>query len=396
MSSLEILRSAGVLGNESMGVTYKLKDEVVRFIISQRQGDSLSSCRQLAESVSQKFGLRLSKSSVHDVLKETGIITPRGRKPKTKFEIPQEKKKQIQTSLSQIKLLASPVELKEIPAIPADHSVIRTDQTVIPDRSVIPDHSVILSAAKDLKPSDNVKKEDANEKKDEAISPEYEGAGRIFLKAALWDLGIFTGQDQISFPTMQETDWDYFLTYCKGIKVELENNKVFFIDLPLPIERCIRETAAGLINNIRPLIVHKVSDEVLFKACMDDQIGHKIKNVSIVDRNNHILLEFSNIVEVVRIYLFKDVVFVDSDERNLLERARMLFFSQTTDNNSFMEKILNLTGYANTNKFENTVTLLIDEGYDSENMLKEAAERLNGMCLRDEQDRLVRVKIQKC
>src|ERR1035441_79132 len=90
-----------------MGVTYKLKDEVVQFIISQRQSNPLFSCRQLAESVSQKFDLHLSKSSVHDVLKESGIITPRGRKPKDKFEIPEEKKKQIQVNLSQVKLLPS-------------------------------------------------------------------------------------------------------------------------------------------------------------------------------------------------------------------------------------------------------------------------------------------------
>ena len=88
-----------------MGVIYKLKEEVVQFIISQRQSNPLASCRQLAESASQKFDLHLSKSSVHDVLKESGIVTPRGRKPKDKFEIPQEKKKEIQASLSQVKLI---------------------------------------------------------------------------------------------------------------------------------------------------------------------------------------------------------------------------------------------------------------------------------------------------
>src|ERR1700691_2363220 len=93
-----------------MGVIYKLRDEVVQFIISQRQSNPLASCRQLAESASQKFGLDLSKSSVHDVLKESGIITPRGRKPKDKFEIPQERKKQIHSSLSQVKLLPDPIE----------------------------------------------------------------------------------------------------------------------------------------------------------------------------------------------------------------------------------------------------------------------------------------------
>src|SRR5271156_5378417 len=93
-----------------MGVIYKLREEVVSFIISQRQGNPLFSCRQLAESASQKFGLHLSKSSIHDVLKESVIITPRGRKPKDKFAILQEKKKQIQSSLSQVKLLPIPAE----------------------------------------------------------------------------------------------------------------------------------------------------------------------------------------------------------------------------------------------------------------------------------------------
>ena len=96
-----------------MGVIYKLREEVIHFIVSQRQSNPLASCRQLAESTSQKFGLNLSKSSVHDVLKESGITTPRGRKPKNKFEIPQEKKHQIQASLSQVKLIPPLLEDKQ-------------------------------------------------------------------------------------------------------------------------------------------------------------------------------------------------------------------------------------------------------------------------------------------
>ena len=54
----------------------------------------------------------------------------------------------------------------------------------------------------------------------------------------------------------------------------------------------------GLINNIKPFIVHKVSDKDLFKACMEAQKGFKIKNISIVDENDHILSEFNNIMEL--------------------------------------------------------------------------------------------------
>ena len=367
-----------------MGVIYKLKDEVVQFIISQRQSNPLSSCRQLAESASQKFGLHLSKSSVHDVLKESGIITPRGRKPKEKFEIPQEKKKQIQSSLSQVKLLPDLTEL----------SPVVLAEVMEPIPSVIPiEPSVILSEAKDLNKINSIRDSSADglrmtkEKEDIEISPEYEAAGKIFLKAALWDLGIYSEEN------IKATDWDYYLTYAKGVKVVLENGNSFFIDLPLPLERCIREVADGLVNNVKPFILDKVSDEGLFKACMEAQAEFKINNISIVDVNDHDIVNLDNIVEHKRQYIIENRVFVESNEIIFTERPKSIFFSQSIDNNIFIEKTLNLRGFDSTNKNENTITLLIGNDYDKKSMLQEAAEKLNGMFLYDEQDRLVSVKI---
>jgi hypothetical protein len=349
-----------------MGVTYKLKDEVVHYIISQRQSNPLASCRQLAESTSQKFGLQLSKSSVHDVLKESGIITPRGRKPKDKFEIPQEKKKQIQVSLSQVKLIPPPVR-EERPQVTLIADVI-TSQDPVQDP---PPEVIALPSKKDFE-----------------VSSEYEGAGRIFLKAALWDLGIFKEED------VKAEDWNYYLTYSKGIRVVLENDKSFFIDLPLPLERCIREAADGLINNVRLLIVDKVSDEDLFRACMEVQSGFKISNILIVDENDHILFELKDIVEYNRDYTIKYRVFVESLERDVEKRLRMLFFPQLIDNANVVDNILNLKGFNTTNKNEITTTLLISDAYDNRLVLEEAAKRLNEMYIYDEQDRLVKVKIQ--
>ncbi len=354
-----------------MGVIYKLKEEVVQFIISQRQSSPLASCRQLAESTSQKFGLNLSKSSVHDVLKESGIIMPRGRKPRPKFEIPQEKKKQIQVSLSQvnidsrfrgndngIKLLPDPVaiEQKLLPSLIAS-----------PKGEAIPERTTNLNDTAET-------------------PPEYEGAGRIFLKAALWDLGIFSEEN------IKATDWNYYLTYSKGIKVVLENNKSFFIDLPLPLERCIREAADGLINNVKTFIVHKVSDEEVFKACMNAQAGFKIASISIVDSKDHILLEFGNIMESNSKFMSQNRVFMENNERNIRERSKAIFFSQPIDNNEVVDKILNLKGFDTTNKDENIVTLLIDDSYENKAMLLEGAEKLNGMYICDQQGRLVKVR----
>jgi hypothetical protein len=350
-----------------MGVTYKLREEVVSYIIGQRQDNPLFSCRQLAESASQKFGLNLSKSSVHDVLKEFGIVTPRGRKPKDSFAIPHEKKQQIQASLSQIKLLPGPstIEPKPVVSLPARQN----DGEV----SLIPDVT---------------RRETAMEITDALeTSPEYEGAGKIFLKAALWDLGIFSEEN------LKETDWMYYLTYAKGIKVNLENNQSFFIDLPLPLERCIRETVDGIINNIRPFIVNKVSDEAAFKACMEAEPGFKIANMSIVVQNDHYLLELSDIMEYRRKYLVYERLFVEIYEKNAIERLKKVFFSQNIDSNDVMNKILSLKGFDSSNKQKNNINLIITEDFKHKIILEEAIDRLNGMCLYDDQSRLVKVKI---
>jgi len=348
-----------------MGVTYKLKDEVVHFIISQRQSNPLFSCRQLAESASQKFGLNLSKSSVHDVLRESGIVTPRGRKPKEKFEIPQEKKRQIQTSLSQVKLL-SPPERPESKLM-ADVIGPQISFEESPKETIVPP---ILKEASDME-----------------TSPEYEGAGKVFLKAARWDLGIFSDDN------IKESDWKYYLTYTKDVKVILENDKSFFVEFILPIERCIREVADGLVNNVKPFLVHNVSDEELLKACMDAQDGAKIKNILIVGQNDHILVELPNIVEFKREYLLRKILFVENYEKNDLKRSTSIFFPQTIDSNRFVEEILSLRGFDSTSKGENNITLSINSEFKGKDVLQEAIERFNEMYLRDEKDRLVRVKL---
>ena len=386
-----------------MGVIYKLKNEVVDFIISQRQSNPLYSCRQLAESASQKFGLQLSKSSVHDVLKESGIITPRGRKPKDKFEIPQEKKKQIQVSLSQVKLLPAFIEPVPVP-IPGPFPeplpelapelklslipdvTVPEPEAVLPQPAIPTDHSVILSVAKDLKEPKDSSAPPQNDTVE--VSPEHEGAGKIFLKAALWDLGIFSEEN------IKPADWDYYLTYTKGIKIILENNKEFFIEISLPIERCIREMADGLINNVKPLIVDKVSDKELFRACMEAQEGFKINNISIVERNTHNLIELCDIMEFKREFISKNRIFLECNEKNILARARSLFFSQNIENNSVIDNIMNIRGFETKSKDEIVVNLIVEDSYENKTLLQEAADKLNGMFIRDEENRLVKVVIQ--
>jgi len=336
-----------------MGVIYKLRDEVVQFIISQHGANPLLSCRQLAESASAKFGLHLSKSSVHDVLKESGVIMPRGRKPKDKFSIPLEKKKQIQDSLSQIKLLPAPEPVLQI------SSTLST-----PGVDKVPGPSLV-------------------------ISPEYEGAGNVFLNAARWEMGNFSDKE------IKETERGYYLTYVKGIKIVLENGQEIFIDFPVPIERCIREIADGLINNVRPFIASLISDEALFRSLMNAEGQVKMTSVEIVDRKDRILAIFKDIVDYKRNFIVSSVCYVENSENNVYQRSMGLFFPQVSDIEYFRENCLQLKGFDTHFSYIKTTTIVVPNTCDNISKLETAAQQLNNMFLFDPEGHLINVKIQQ-
>lgn len=201
------------------------------------------------------------------------------------------------------------------------------------------------------------------------------------------DLGIFSEEN------IKSADWEYYLTYSKGINVFLENNKNIFIELRLPLERCIREVADCLINNIKIFNVNKISDETSFKSCMDAQKGFNITKITIVDGYDHILSEFTCIMEIKRNFIVRNRIFVENNETDMMERSKSLFFPQTLDNAILKDKIMSLRGFDALKMGERTITLLIDDGYERIAMLKEAADKLNNMFLYDDRDRLVKIEI---
>jgi hypothetical protein len=81
-----------------MGVTYKLKQEVIDFIVQKKKADPSLSCRKLVSLVHEAFQVEVSKSSINAVIKEFKLSNPVGRRsvqaPKN-FFIPQEKKQEL-------------------------------------------------------------------------------------------------------------------------------------------------------------------------------------------------------------------------------------------------------------------------------------------------------------
>jgi|GEM_PF-3816222 len=87
-----------------MGVVYKLKQEIVDFIIKQKQENPALSCRALAALIEESFQQAVSKSSINKILKTENLSSPvgrRGRKPKKSFKISENKKKELFVEASQ-------------------------------------------------------------------------------------------------------------------------------------------------------------------------------------------------------------------------------------------------------------------------------------------------------
>jgi len=79
-----------------MGVTYKLRQDVVDFITNSKKNDPALSCRKLVGVIKESFGLDVSKSSVNEVIKASELSAPIGRpslrKPPKNFSIPKDTK----------------------------------------------------------------------------------------------------------------------------------------------------------------------------------------------------------------------------------------------------------------------------------------------------------------
>jgi len=66
-----------------MGVIYKIKPEVINFIVEEKKNNASLSCRGLTALVHHKFSIKLSKSSINSIIKNANLSMPVGRHYKT-------------------------------------------------------------------------------------------------------------------------------------------------------------------------------------------------------------------------------------------------------------------------------------------------------------------------
>ena len=258
-----------------MGVVYKLTEDVVSFIIERKQETPRLSCREIAGLVHERHQKVVSKSSVHDVLKEHGVVIPRGRKPKIKFQIPLEKKQQL---------------FANVPAIMVPRAA--------PSYVGVGSPGPIMMGGGEIQ----------------------ERMGEVFIKAAFWDIfprplwGIKKLEDikSLNMNNLQK-EWEYISTSVERLKIDLEDGSCVEMDsrfqvlgpgsqgtsvFPASIERCIQDTADCILNNINPLCIRSLGENVtdtsilsFFQAC-EGVAGKGMMRASLLGAGGIVLAQF--------------------------------------------------------------------------------------------------------
>ena len=158
-----------------MGVTYKLKEEVLQFIIQRKADNPKISCQDISDDILSQFEIKVSKSSVHEALKHAGIIKPRERKTKDAFEIPQVAKVKIQ------------------------EDIVKAAAQLLPANPIPPPETPVVLIADIVNQKPSIAEASFIEVKDEiptiTRSAPIMQAGEIILNALLDQMGLTSAQD---------------------------------------------------------------------------------------------------------------------------------------------------------------------------------------------------------
>jgi len=92
-----------------MAKNYKLNEEIKQFIIQQKKANPALSCRGLTSLIKEKFQVELSKSLINNVLKESSLSSPVGRKS-AKQPIKEPEKEPIKEPIKESIIAQKPAE----------------------------------------------------------------------------------------------------------------------------------------------------------------------------------------------------------------------------------------------------------------------------------------------
>lgn len=177
-----------------MGVIYKLKTEIKDYILEEKNNKPILSCRSLVSLIESKFQIKVSKSSINAVIKESGLSMPVGRRRKKRrrkaqisITLPlQIENKQVEHPL----LEAQKIELIEQLPEPVIQRPVEEPKAEIPVEKIA---QVPLEPVPEIPAVASIEEEPAEAL--EELPSEIESTGAILLKMADYLIG---GSSQIN------------------------------------------------------------------------------------------------------------------------------------------------------------------------------------------------------
>lgn len=343
-----------------MGVVYKLNPQVIEYIVGQKKDIPQISCRKLADLVSEKFQVKVSKSSINSILKGSHLSSPVGRRSRSekkdkKFEIPDHQKKRISEGLRKAVPPPQPEPPQELPPEPPLPRKIPSVEPLTKQELCDGMGSFILKAAQwelsnqpllaeFLRGFVNVRfLADLHPLSDILLflplfdiqSPEslsrYCGRG-------LWALSGLEGplnsrqiidfaqsfQNIRTLSVKMSNEKSQIFSEIGGFKFELQDKTEFLIDAQLlstwsqnvhsltsaPIKKAITTLSEVFVGNVQPVIVNGISGKESFAgsfyqmlAAFENVHGKKIEKVALLDRQSREVANFPSVPDKKRLFM---------------------------------------------------------------------------------------------
>lgn len=372
-----------------MGVVYKLKPEIVSFIVEEKKKNRTLSCRALATIIETKFQKKISKSSINDIFKRYQLSSPTGRstgfKPSKNFFIPQVKK-------DSLKATVTPWLKEVVPlSVPRDEGTLQeTLGDWFDDAGAILWRVAIwgLSQENILGPLFRSWFVDAHT---EALSlPQWEDFAFQCQEAHTAPQKLFFHNDRIAvlqkqmeqqhLTLSQEIEWEStiqsLLFMATKVKIMATNGEEFFLDAQLtrmvsqdemsrlrPLYRVMEDVVDSLISPVRSLSLQIPSHLKTAQQSLQN-IFHqnKIAKIQILDMQNNVLHEHTHWADQVRTMIIQELQEVSVQEtlpvsqkkftvvasKTVVEHIALLIqhilVTQYMDNMELLQKIIQTRG----------------------------------------------------
>lgn len=353
-----------------MGVTYKIKDDVLQYILQRKKDSPKVSCQDISDEILTKFEVKVSKSSVYDALKEAGLIKPKERKVKDTFALPTEAKTTIQTAI--IKAAADLLPANPIPP----------PETAL---SLMPDVAAVAQASL----AQQIEEAPKVEEKPQEVIPVVEiireanfpHAGDIILKTLIREMGIKDGE--VSTPTK-----DPFNTFLVcAYKLVFENGKTIYIDAQFQgiaeqfherkwhkrfLGQATIELCDRIVNGIKPLIINDLGDNLL-KIELEGLLATEgaLRYACLVDKDDQAIVGFDCPKRERVVLSLDNPITVDFDswaknDVNSIESIAYNIFGKNLTEEQFMQ-VISLEGFITKTGGEKKLNLI----YQTSSSIKE-------------------------